>query len=165
LRKYLCIEPQTFIFPNLKKYGFHLQIINTGALLGLPISQLPYYAHMWHFPLLPSWHPIGIEAKNMGHMLGSFFRFLVRLLPVLRLLIEKRFLVRQIVLDSVRDYEIIEAYHGDKYLTSYLVFSKYRDKVFYVLFAVDVEEDNIRVITAYYPSTDEWEEGLKTRRK
>jgi len=25
--------------------------------------------------------------------------------------------------------------------------------------------DNVRVITAYYPDTEEWEEGLKTRRK
>ena len=76
-----------------------------------------------------------------------------------------RFIPRKIVLDSIQYYEIIEEYPGDKYFPSYLVFSKHRDKVFHVLFAADVEEDNVRVITAYYPSLDEWEEGYKTRRK
>ena len=76
-----------------------------------------------------------------------------------------RFIPRQIVLDSVQHYEIIEEYPGDKYLPSYLVFSRYRDKIFHVLFAVDVEEDNVRVVTTYYPNLDEWEEGFKTRRK
>ena len=59
-----------------------------------------------------------------------------------------RFIPRQIVLDSVQDYEIIEEYPDDKYLPSYLVLSKYKDKVFHVLFAVDVEENNVRIITA-----------------
>ena len=76
-----------------------------------------------------------------------------------------RFIPRQIVLDSIQHYEIIEEYPDDKYLPSYLVFSKYQNKIFHVLFAVDVEEDNVRVITAYYPSFNEWEEGFKTRRK
>ncbi len=76
-----------------------------------------------------------------------------------------RFISREIVLDSIQHYEIIEEYSGDKYLPSYLVFSKYQDKIFHVLFAVDVEEDNVRVITAYYPSLNEWEEGFITRRK
>jgi hypothetical protein len=76
-----------------------------------------------------------------------------------------RFIPRQIVVDSIQHYEIIEEYPGDKYLPSYLVFSKYGDKIFHVLFAVDVEKDNMRVITGYYPSLDEWKEGFKTRRK
>ena len=76
-----------------------------------------------------------------------------------------RFIPRQIVLDSIQHYEIIEEYPDDKYLPSYLVFSKYQDKVFQVLFALDVEENNVRIITVYYPSLNEWEEGYKTRRK
>ena len=76
-----------------------------------------------------------------------------------------RFIPRQIVLDSIQHYEIIEEYPGDKYLPSYLVFSKYQDKVFHVLFAVDVVENNVRIITAYYPSLNEWEEGYKKRRR
>jgi hypothetical protein len=76
-----------------------------------------------------------------------------------------RFIHRQIILDSIQHCEIIEECPDDKYFPSYLVLSKYQDKVFHVLFAVDVEEKNVRIITAYYPSLNEWEEGYKTRRK
>jgi hypothetical protein len=38
-----------------------------------------------------------------------------------------------------------------------------RDAI-HVLFAVDVPGDNVRVITAYGPSADEWNDDLKTRR-
>ena len=30
---------------------------------------------------------------------------------------------------------------------------------------VDVEGQNVRIVTAYYPSSDEWEADLKTRRR
>jgi hypothetical protein len=76
-----------------------------------------------------------------------------------------RFIARRLILDSIQHYEIIEEYPHDKYFPGYLVFSKYQDKIFHVLFAVDVEDYNVRVITAYYPSLDEWQEGFKTRRK
>ena len=76
-----------------------------------------------------------------------------------------RFIPRQIVLGSIQNYEIIEEYADDKYFPSYLVFSKYQDKTFHVLFALDEEENNVRIITAYYPSLEEWDEGFKTRRK
>ena len=55
-------------------------------------------------------------------------------------------------------------YPKDKYFPSYLVYSHYQDKIFHVLFAVDIEEDNVRVITAYYPDLEEWKEDFKTRR-
>jgi len=76
-----------------------------------------------------------------------------------------RFILRQIIFDSIRDYEIIEEYPEDKYLPIYPVFSKHRERAFHVLFSVDVVDDNVRVITAYYPSLEEWEEGFRTRRK
>lgn len=76
-----------------------------------------------------------------------------------------RFIPRHIVVDSIRNYEILEGYPGDKYLPSYLVFTEYRGKIFHILFAVDVEENNVRVITAYYPNFEDWEEGFKIRRK
>lgn len=72
---------------------------------------------------------------------------------------------RPILLASVEHYEIIEEYPMDKYLPSYLAYSTYENKVFHVLFAVDIEEDHVRVITAYYPSLDEWEGDFKTRRR
>jgi hypothetical protein len=35
---------------------------------------------------------------------------------------------------------------------------------FHILFAIDLEGDNVRVVTVYRPSLDEWEADLKTRR-
>lgn len=76
-----------------------------------------------------------------------------------------RFIARQEILDSVANYEIIDEYPDDKYLPSYLVCSHSQDRIFHVLFAVDVEGDNVRVITTYYPSPEDWEKNLKTRRR
>jgi hypothetical protein len=75
-----------------------------------------------------------------------------------------RFISRQAILQSTDRYEIIEAYPQDKYLPSYLVYTEYQGDIFHILFAVDVEEDNIRIITAYRPNPKEWEEDFKTRR-
>ena len=75
-----------------------------------------------------------------------------------------RSISRQAILNSFEEYEIIEEYPKDKYLPSYLVYSRYQNKVFHILFAVDIEEDNVRVVTAYYPDLEEWKEDFKTRR-
>jgi len=63
------------------------------------------------------------------------------------------------------NYEIVEAYPKDKYLPSYLVLARYDRDIFHVLFAADVDGDNVRVVTAYRPTKEEWCEDLKTRRK
>jgi len=75
-----------------------------------------------------------------------------------------RFIPREAVLDAVENYEIIEAYPEDKYLPSYLVLARSAGEAFHVLFAADLEGGNVRVVTAYRPSKDEWEDDLKTRR-
>ena len=75
-----------------------------------------------------------------------------------------RFIPRNAILDAVDSYEVIEAYPTDKYLPSYLILGRSSGDVFHVLFAVDLEEDNVRVVTAYRPSTDEWNADMKTRR-
>jgi len=36
--------------------------------------------------------------------------------------------------------------------------------VFHVLFAVDLEGNNVRIVTAYYPDPIRWEADMKTRR-
>ncbi len=77
---------------------------------------------------------------------------------------EKRYISRQIILNSFEHYEIIEEYPKDRYLPSYLVYSHYQNKIFHILFAVDIEADNVRIVTAYYPEAEEWQEDLKTRR-
>jgi hypothetical protein len=73
-----------------------------------------------------------------------------------------RYIPRQDILDTVNSYEVIEAYPGDKYLPSYLVLAK--GFAFHVLFATDVDGDNVRIVTAYRPDPEEWEPDLRTRR-
>ena len=51
-----------------------------------------------------------------------------------------------------------------KYLPSYLVLARLAGDAIHVLFATDVEGDNVRVVTSYRPSPAEWEDNLKTRR-
>jgi len=78
--------------------------------------------------------------------------------------LRERFIPRQIILDAVENYEIIETYADDKYLPSYLVLAKAGRDAFHTLFAVDVKGYNVRVVTAYWPSLGEWKDDLKTRR-
>lgn len=78
--------------------------------------------------------------------------------------LEGRFIRRQAILQSVEAYEIIEGNPKDKYLPSYLVYSEYEGDIFHILFAVDLDGDNVRVVTAYRPDPGEWELGLKVRR-
>ena len=61
-------------------------------------------------------------------------------------------------------YEVVEAYPEDKYFPSYLLLGRQGEEAFHALFGADVEGQNVRVVTAYYPSPEEWEEDLKTRR-
>jgi hypothetical protein len=79
--------------------------------------------------------------------------------------LEKRAIGRAAIVGSTETYEIIEAYPDDKYLPSYLILACYAGEVFHILFGSDTEERNVRVVTAYRPSTEEWEADLKTRRR
>ena len=82
----------------------------------------------------------------------------------INLRLQRRSIARQTILDAVDTYEIIEAYPEDKYLPSYLTLAKHLEEVFHLLFATDVEGENVRIVTAYRPSPDEWESDGKTRR-
>ena len=75
-----------------------------------------------------------------------------------------RYIPREIILASYSNYEVIEEYPGDKYLPSYLIYSEFQGEQIHILFAIDTEADNVRIITAYRPSMTQWEEDLKTRR-
>ena len=75
----------------------------------------------------------------------------------------QRFISRNTIVGA-EDYDLIEAYPDDKYLSSYLLLGRRGDASFHVLFGADVEGENVRVVTAYYPSLEEWEDDLKTRR-
>lgn len=76
-----------------------------------------------------------------------------------------RSISRKAIRESITSYEIIEEYPEDKYFPSYLIYTQYKEKIFHVLFAVDVGGDNVRVITAYYPHPQKWKTDLKTRRR
>jgi hypothetical protein len=78
---------------------------------------------------------------------------------------QEKAITRDLIVDAVGTYEIIEAYPEDKYLPSYLVYAGSGSAAFHVLFAVDCEDDNVRVVTVYYPDPAQWSSDLKTRRK
>jgi len=77
----------------------------------------------------------------------------------------KRFITRETIISAVDSYEIVEAYPEDKYFPSYLLLGRQDEEAFHVLFGADVEGQNVRIVTAYYPSPDEWKMDLKTRRR
>ena len=79
--------------------------------------------------------------------------------------LEKQTITREIILSSIDQMEIIEEYPEDKYLPSYLLLSHCGYMSFHVLIAADVAGDNIRIVTAYPPDPNKWEDDLKTRRK
>ena len=75
-----------------------------------------------------------------------------------------RFIPRESILGAVETLELVEAYPHDKYLPSYLALGRAGADAFHVLVAVDVEGDNVRVVTAYRPDAGEWQDDLKIRR-
>jgi len=62
------------------------------------------------------------------------------------------------ILDNAFNREIIQK------TARYLVLAWRGADKFHVLFASDVQGNNVRVVTAYRPSPDEWEDDMKTRR-
>jgi hypothetical protein len=78
--------------------------------------------------------------------------------------LKERYIPRTYILESTERYEIIESYPKDKYLPSYLIYSRHEVRIFHALFAVDVDGDHVRIVTAYYPTPEEWDEKLKKRR-
>ena len=78
--------------------------------------------------------------------------------------LHRRGISRRAIYESVSQYEIIEDYPQDKYLPSYLLWTCHDARVLHVLFAVDVEGQNVRVVTAYRPDSQDWTDGLKRRK-
>jgi hypothetical protein len=79
--------------------------------------------------------------------------------------LSQRFIVRETIIEAAESYEIVEEYPEDKYFPSYLLLGRRGEEAFHVLFAVDLDGQNVRIVTAYYPSSEEWEADLKTRRR
>jgi len=79
--------------------------------------------------------------------------------------LKERFIPRKAILSSVDTYEIIEEYPKDKYLPSYLIYSKYENQIIHVQIAIDLKNDSITIVTTYKPTIDKWMENFKIRRK
>jgi hypothetical protein len=77
----------------------------------------------------------------------------------------RRRVTREMVVGAVDSFAIIEPYPDDKYLPSYLVRAEQGPLVFHVLFATDVADSNIRIVTAYVPDPAKWEPGFWQRRQ
>ena len=76
-----------------------------------------------------------------------------------------RHISRRDICEATDSYEFVESYPDDKYLPSYLVLATTAGNAFHVLFAADVAQDNVRVVTSYRPSPIDWESDMKTRRR
>jgi len=79
--------------------------------------------------------------------------------------LQERFIPRELILNSVARFEMIEEYPNDKYLPSCLVYSEYENVKFHMHIAIDYENKSIVIVTAYIPSREKWHEDLKTRRR
>lgn len=77
----------------------------------------------------------------------------------------QRLIARETIIHAAESYEIVEEYPADKYFPSYLLLGRRGEEAFHVLFGADIEGQNVRIVTAYYPSLEEWEADLKTRRR
>jgi hypothetical protein len=75
-----------------------------------------------------------------------------------------RYVPRESIFGAVETFEIAEPYPHDKYLPSYLILGRTGVEALNVLFAVDLEGDNVRVVTACHPDAEEWQDDMKTRR-
>lgn len=82
----------------------------------------------------------------------------------LNMRLASRNIARGAIVYSTDNYELIESYPDDKYLPSYLVLTVWDREALHVLFATDVEERNVRVVTAYRPDPREWQPGVRKRR-
>jgi len=69
------------------------------------------------------------------------------------------------VVGAVDSFEIIEEYPHDKYLPSYLIRAEWRQTIFHVQVATDVQSDNVRIVTVYVPRPDEWDADGRVRKE
>jgi len=75
----------------------------------------------------------------------------------------ERSISRQMILDAVDSFEVIEEYPEDKYLPSYLVRGEGKTGIFHAVIAIDLEGNNIRIVTVYYPDQIQWSQDFRKR--
>ena len=107
--------------------------------------------------------------KNLDDIL-SFIRICVNARRIfwtyhVNMRFAEREIKREAVLESTGAFEIIESYPKDKYLPSYLVLTRHDGAPYHVLFAIDRDNENVRVVTAYRPDPAEWSDDFKRRKQ
>jgi len=81
--------------------------------------------------------------------------------------LRQRSVSRETVTGSADSYEIIEEYPrnpASRYLPACLVYAEHDGAPAHIVFALDREGRNVRVITVYRPDPDEWEADLRRRK-
>ena len=66
---------------------------------------------------------------------------------------------------TVLDGEIIESYPDDKPYPSYLSLKFFDNKPLHVVYAINQQDNEIILITAYYPDSKKWDKNFKKRLK
>ena len=66
--------------------------------------------------------------------------------------------------ETIKSGEVIEEYLDDKPYPSFLAL-KFFDKPLHVVFAKNEKDNEIIIITAYYPDKEKWSDDYKTRIK
>ena len=80
--------------------------------------------------------------------------------------LDERGLTREITLASMEKCEIIEEYKDDYPLPSCLCLGHdKKNNPLHCVIGIDKDNDNIRIITAYYPDPSLWENEFRKRRK
>jgi hypothetical protein len=87
-----------------------------------------------------------------------------RILYHVSMRIRQRLLKGEMLVDGAATLEIIESYPTDKYLPSYLLRGASQSCVFHAQLGTDVAGNNVRVVTMYEPSPEEWDKELRVRR-
>ena len=77
--------------------------------------------------------------------------------------IRERKILSASVIDAVLSGEIITQYQDDKPFPSCLIFNNDNAAPLHVVISTDKEK--IYIITAYFPTLDEWENDYKTRKE
>lgn len=107
-----------------------------------------------------------IPDQPLGFIQDCIKRRRIRWTYHATLRLQQRVLAVETVLGSVDTFEVIEQYPADKYLPSYLVRAvDPNGRVFHLQAAVDVQDENIRIVTTYIPDPGEWDADLRIRRR
>lgn len=68
------------------------------------------------------------------------------------------------ILDVLRDCMVIEEYHDDRPFPSYLIFGYGNKRPVHIVVGINMDVNEIHLITAYIPDTSIWEDDYRRRK-